>query len=151
TLEPSETDAGSDLQPLLAGSQVQTLNGAGLTGMSAAECVEARSDIWLVGGASDTGRTSILTLANPGEVAATVSVQIFSEEGQVAAPGAEGIVVQPNSETSYSLAGFAPDVVSPVIHVTSVGGNVVAHLQQSTVRILEPGGVDIVGPSAGPA
>src|SRR5690606_23754623 len=151
TLEPSETDAGSDLQPLLAGSQVQTLGGGGLSGLVAAECVEARSDIWLVGGSNDTGRTSILTLANPGEVAATVSLQIFSEDGQVTAPGAEGIVVQPNSEASYSLAGFAPNVVSPVVRVTSLGGNVVAHLQQSTMRILEPGGVDIVGPGAAPA
>jgi hypothetical protein len=151
TLEPSESDAGSDLQPLLAGSQVQTLDGGGLVGMTAAECVEARADTWLVGGSSDTGRTSILTLANPGEVVATVNLQIFTEDGQVTAPGAEGIVVQPNSEASYSLAGFAPNIVSPVIRVTSVGGNVVAHLQQSTVRILEPGGVDIVGPAAAPA
>ena len=151
TLDPSGDGATGDLQPLLAGSQVQTLNGGGLVGMAAAECVEARSDTWLVGGSSDTGRTSILTLANPGEVAATVNVQIFSEDGKVTAPGAEGIVVQPNSEASYPLAGFAPNVLSPVIHVTSVGGNVVAHLQQSTVRILEPGGVDIVGAGAAPA
>lgn len=153
TLDPSGSlDPPADgLQPLLAGSQLQNLDGSGLVGMAAAECVEARSDIWLVGGSNGTGRTSILTLANPGEVAATVNLQIFSEEGQVTAPGAEGIVVQPDSEMSFSLAGFAPNVVSPVVHVTSVGGNVVAHLQQSTMRILEAGGVDIVGPSVAPA
>lgn len=44
-----------------------------------------------------------------------------------------------------SLAGFRPDVVSPVVHVTSRGGLVVANLQQSVVRGLVPGGLDIVG------
>jgi hypothetical protein len=148
TLDPNEDNA--ELQPLLAGSQTQKLNG-GLAGYAAAECVEARAETWLVGGSSDTGRTTILTLANPGEVAATVSLEVFSEDGQVDAPGTEGIVVQPNSEVNFSLAGFAPGLVSPVVHVTSVGGTVVAHLQQSTQRILQPGGVDIVGPAASPS
>jgi hypothetical protein len=149
TLAPAQDDP--DLQPLLAGSQLQAVDSAGLAGLAAAECVEARAETWLVGGSTDTGRTSLLTLANPGAVAATVSISIYSEDGLVEAPGTEGIVVQPNSETSFSLAGFAPGLVSPVVRVTSVGGTVVAHLQQSTVRILEPGGVDIVGPSAAPS
>lgn len=149
TLDPS--DDGPGLQPLLAGSQLQTVSSGGLAGLAAAECVQSRDEAWLVGGSTDTGRTSILTLTNPGQVAATVSLRIFSEDGQVEAPGTEGIVVQPNSEVNYSLAGFAPDIVSPVVHVTSVGGRIVPHLQQSTVRILEPGGVDIVGPAAEPS
>ncbi|MHA6694034.1 DUF5719 family protein [Homoserinimonas sp. A520] len=149
TLAPAQDNP--DLQPLLAGSQLQTVDSAGLAGLVAAECVEARAETWLVGGSSDTGRTSLLTLANPGAVAATVSISIYSEDGLVEAPGTEGIVVQPNSETSFSLAGFAPGLVSPVVRVTSVGGTVVAHLQQSTVRILEPGGVDMVGPAAAPS
>jgi hypothetical protein len=113
--------------------------------------VEARAETWLVGGSTDTGRTTLLTLANPGQVAATVTLRIYSEDGRIEAPGTDGIVVQPNSEVSFSLAGFAPGVVSPVVQVTSVGGSVVAHLQQSTVRILEPGGVDTVGPAAAPS
>ncbi|MEX1078687.1 MAG: DUF5719 family protein [Homoserinimonas sp.] len=149
TLDPSQDNP--ELQPLLAGSQVQRLSAGGLAGLAAAECVEARADAWLVGGASTTGRTSLLTLANPGDVAATVSLEIFAEGGRVDAPGADGIVVQANSEVSFSLAGFAPDLVSPVVHVTSVGGKVVPHLQQTTVRILEPGGIDIVGPAAQPS
>jgi len=36
------------------------------------------------------------------------------------------------------------------VHVTSTGGQVVAELQQSIVRGLTPGGIDIIGPSAGP-
>jgi hypothetical protein len=149
TLAPAEDDPS--LQPLLAGNQLQLVDVDGMAGLAASECVEARAETWLVGGSTDTGRTTLLTLTNPGAVAATVSLQIFSEDGQVEAPGTDGIVVQPNSEMSFSLAGFAPGVLSPVVHVTSVGGSVVAHLQQSTVRILQPGGVDVVGPAAAPS
>jgi hypothetical protein len=149
TLDPAEGDPA--LQPLLAASQLQQVDSGGLAGLAASECVEARSETWLVGGSSDTGRTSLVTLANPGAVAATVSLRIFSEDGEVEAPGTDGIVVQPNSELSFSLAGFAPGLVTPVVHVSSVGGSVVAQIQQSTVRILEAGGVDTVGPSAAPS
>src|SRR5690554_4068725 len=69
TLDPAQDDP--TLQPLLAGSQLQRVNSGALVGLAAAECTEARADTWLVGGSSDTGRTSILTLANPGSVAAT--------------------------------------------------------------------------------
>jgi Family of unknown function (DUF5719) len=148
TLAP---DGDTDSVPLLAGSQVQQVDGGGLAGLTASECVEGRTDTWLVGGSTDTGRTTLLTLANPGEVAATVSIAVYSPDGAVEAPGTDGIVVQPNSETSFSLAGFAPGLVSPVVHVTSTGGTVVANLQQSTVRILEAGGVDVVGPAAAPS
>ena len=149
TLAPD--GGGTDGVPLLAGSQVQQVDGGGLGGLTASECVEARTDTWLVGGSTDTGRTTLLTLANPGEVAATVSITIYSPDGAVEAPGTDGIIVQPNSETSFSLAGFAPGLVSPVVHVASTGGTVVANLQQSTVRILEAGGVDVVGPAAAPS
>lgn len=149
TLDPVDGDGG--LQPLLSGSQLQLVNSGDLAGLAAAECVEARADTWLVGGSTDTGRTTVLTLTNPGAVAATVDVAIFSPDGAVDAPGTDGIVVQPNSELSFPLAGFAPGLVAPVVHVVATGGNVVATLQQSTVRILEPGGVDIVGPSAAPS
>jgi hypothetical protein len=38
-----------------------------------------------------------------------------------------------------------------VVHVTSQGGLVVANLQQSTVRGIDPGGVDVVGATTAPA
>ena len=50
-----------------------------------------------------------------------------------------------------SLAGFAPGMASPVVHVVSTGGQVAASLQQSIIRTLTPGGVDVFGASTGPA
>jgi hypothetical protein len=50
-----------------------------------------------------------------------------------------------------SLAGFAPAIESPTVRVVSRGGQIVANLQQSTVRGLDAGGVDIVAANALPS
>lgn len=151
TLSPAAESSSDGLSPLLAGSQIQAVSSGDTVGIAAAECREPRAETWLVGGSTDTGRTTLLSLANPGTVAATVSIAIFSESGEVQSPGTDGIVVQPGSEMHYSLAGFAPGIAQPVVHVSSVGGGVVASLQQTTVRVLEAGGFDIIGPAAAPA
>jgi hypothetical protein len=138
-------------RPLLAGSQSQVADSADLVGLASAECAEASSDSWLVGGATVTGRTTLLTLSNPSAVVATVTLTIYSEAGAVSAAGTDGIAVPAGGQRVFSLAGFAPNAVSPVLRVQSRGGQVVANLQQSTVRTLEPGGVDIVGTAAAPS
>jgi hypothetical protein len=106
--------------------------------------------VWLVGGATTTGRTTLITLANPTEVDATVSLTIYGENGPVTAPGMSGINVAAGSQRILSLAGFAPELHSPVVHVESRGGRVAAWLQQSITRILDPGGIDLIGESAAP-
>jgi hypothetical protein len=137
--------------PLLSASQTQSLSGGDLVGLAAAECREASGDSWLVGGATTTGRTTLLTMSNPGAVVATVTVSIYTEKGVIAAAGADGISVPPGGQRILSLAGFAPDAVSPVIRVQSTGGQVVANLQTSVMRTLDPGGIDIVGTGTVPS
>lgn len=149
TLPPGETESSVD--PALAGSQSQDADSGELVGLAAAECSEASGDTWLVGGATTVGRTTLVTISNPSTVAATVDVSIWGSAGKVAAPGAEGIIVAAGAQRIISLAGFAPGLADPVIRVQSRGGQVVANLQQTTVRTLEPGGVDIVGGTAPPA
>lgn len=139
---PAATGAGAGL---LAGAQSQSLATDEFEGLSSSACAAATGDSWLVGGSTAVGRTTLLTLADPGEVAATVSLQIFGENGAVSSPGMDGILVPAGGQRVLSLAAFAPGLASPVVHVQSSGGQVVANLQQSTVRGLEPGGVDIVG------
>ncbi len=145
---PPQDDASAD--PQLAGSQSQFVDVDDLVGFAAAECVEPSGDSWLVGGAADVGRTTLITISNPTTVIATVDLTIYSEAGIVPAPGAEGIAVPPGAQRIFSLAGFAPGVVRPVVHVESRGGQVVSSLQQSVVRTLAPGGADIVAPGVGP-
>jgi hypothetical protein len=135
----------------LSGAQFEELATTEFSGLSSAGCTAPSEGTWLAGGSTSVGRTTLLLLANPTAVTATVSVQVFGEVGQVTAPGMDGIQVSPGAQRVLSIAGFAPNVVSPVVHVTSTGGEVAAVLEQTTVRGLVPGGADFVGGQAAPA
>ena len=142
--------AASSPQPLLAATHLQQMESEELSGLAAATCAEASGDVWLVGGATNVGRTTLVLLTNPTQVTATVSLEILGENGLVKTPGVGAVIVEPGQQRVVSLAAYAPDVLSPVVHVTSVGGQVVASLQQSIMRALVPGGVETVTASAGP-
>jgi hypothetical protein len=139
---PNQADPSAQL--LLSGAQSQQVDAGDFVGLAAAACTRAVGESWLVGGSTTVGRTTLLVLDNPSEVAATVDIELFGAEGAILAPGTRGIIVPPSGQRVLSLAGFQPDVAAPVVHVTSTGGQVSATLQQSIVRGLEPGGVDIV-------
>jgi len=141
---PGIVDAG------LTGAQSQSVATNDYRGFAAAECGAPSSDAWLVGGSTAVGRTTLLTIANPGAVSTTVTLDIFGEDGLVDAPGTSGIVVAAGSQRVLSLAGFAPSLESLAVHLTSRGGPVTANLQQSVVRGIDPGGIDIVGATVGP-
>ena len=136
----------------LAGTQAQYLDGGDdLAGLAVASCTESASSSWLVGGAMTVGRTTLLVLTNPTEVAADVTVSMWGENGAITAPGMAGIRVAAGAQRIIPLAGFAPDVVSPVVHVEARGGQVSATLQSSVIRVLTPGGIDLIGAGAAPA
>jgi hypothetical protein len=142
------SDSGDTEPPLLSGAQAQLVAEGEYVGLAAASCEVASGEAWLVGGSTTVGRTTLLTLSNPTEVPATVDLTLYGESGQISAPGTSGIVVAPRGQRVLSLAGFRPDVLSPVVRVASRGGLVVADLQQSLVRGLVAGGVDVVGSTA---
>lgn len=146
---PNEADPTERI--LLSGAQAQEVDEGDFVGLAAADCAAASADLWLAGGSMTVGRTTLLTLNNPTEVAATVDLELFGEFGPITAPGTKGIVVPPSGQRVLSLAGFAPEIASPVVHVMSSGGQVVAELQQSIVRGLVAGGVEIVGPTQPPS
>jgi hypothetical protein len=135
----------------IAGAQHQEVDDGDYRGLAAAECTQPSSDSWLVGGATTVGRTTLLTLANPGSVVSTVTIEIFTGDGLIKAPGTTGIVVPARGQRVLSLAGFTPDTASLAIHVTSRGGPIAVTLQESIVRGIEASGLDIVGPTAAPS
>ena len=143
--------SGEAKVPLVAGSQSQTAATETLGGFAAASCVEATADSWLVGGSTDIGNTSLVLLGNPTDVAATVDLTVYSETGAVNAPGATGILVQPGTQRVVSLAGLAPNLKSPVVHVVSRGGQVAASLEQSSIQGISPRGAEIMGTTSKPA
>lgn len=152
--EPSVLAVAGDVDGAptdLAGASSEVATASDLAGLAAASCAEATADSWLVGGATTTGRTTFVVLDNPSGVSSTVDLAISGEEGAVSAPGASGITVPAGTRRVLSLAGLAPDLASPAVHVQSRGGQVVARLEQSTVRGLLAGGVDWIGPAAAPA
>ena len=73
------------------------------------------------------------------------------EAGPVEAPSALGIIVPPGSQRVLSLAGLAPNLTSPVVHVTSTGGAIAASLETSVVVGLAPAGIELTGVTAAPA
>jgi len=148
----AHVDAGDDDgRPLLAATQSQMVNMSDLAGFTATACGDALAESWLVGGSSDVGRTGVISLTNPTESDATVDLEFFGENGPVDAPGAGGIIVRAGEQRLFSLAGFAPDVLTSVVKVTASGGQVYATLQQSSVRGVTPAGVETVSSSQGPA
>lgn len=141
--------ASAEQAPLLAGNQVQLLATETLAGLAAAACTEPANDMWLVGGSTEVGRTTLLTLSNPTDVTATVTLEVFTEGGYIDAVSTEGIIVLPGEQRILSLAGYAPDALAPVVRVMSNGGQVLANLQQSVTRTLMPSGVEWVAPASG--
>lgn len=142
---------GASEQPLLAGMQLQTGKGESLAGLATVSCAEPSNDVWLVGGATDVGRTTLLLLENPTDVYSTAKIEVFAENGPVAMLKNDGIQVPPRTQRIISIAGYARDVYAPVIHVSSSGGALLATLQQSVMRTLVPSGVEWVNPSTAPS
>lgn len=148
---PSVLQLAAAPDAALAGAQSQVTTGAGgLAGLSTAACAEPTSSSWLVGGAGSVGRTTLLLIANPSAVAAEVTIRMWGESGEVVAPGM-AFEIAPGVQRVLPVAGFAPGVVSPVVHVEARGGQVVAALQTSVIRVLDPGGVDVTGAGSAPA
>lgn len=129
--------------PPIAAAQSQPASLDDLSGFAATACGEVSADSWLVGGSTDVGRTSLLALNNPTRTDAIVDLSFFGETGEIDAPGALGIIVKAGEQRLFSLSSFAPGVRTPVIRVQTTGGQVSAALQQSIVRGITPGGVEL--------
>ena len=114
-----------------------------LRGLATAACLPAQFDTWIAAGSAETGRQAVLSLANPGDVPATVDVTVYGQSGAVSAPGARGILLPPGTRRVFPLTGFAPAELSPVIHIQAQGSAVAAALHTSITRGLDADGVAI--------
>jgi hypothetical protein len=145
------TAPDADPGVLVAAAQSIGISQEDIAGLATTNCAEAQAETWLVGGATTVGRTSFVLLSNPSDVTADVDLAFFAENGRLDAPGSTGITVPAKSQRVFSLAGFAPNAKYPVVQVVSTGGYVAASLQQTVIRGLEPGGVELSGPTAAPS
>jgi hypothetical protein len=145
------TPAGSTTPPLISAAQTQDAETPDLAGLATAACAEPSGDSWLVAGSTALGQTSLVLLSNPTSVQATVDLTVFAETGPVDAPGAAGIVVPAGAQKVIPLAGLAPSVSAPVVHVQATGGQVLASLQQSFEQGIDPRGVELTGTTGSPS
>ena len=145
TTDSSSTGAiithGGDPNAVVASESIELFTEV-MVGLLAAECSDASNSSWLIGGSTETGRDAILTISNPSSVDARVDLEFFGAQGFIEAPASRGLIVPAGAQRSYSLAGFAPNEPSPVVHVVSNGAPVWSTLQVSTIRGLTPGGLD---------
>lgn len=135
----------------LAAAQLDRVTVGDAAGLAATACTVPESDVWFAAGATSTGRTTVLTLANASSVAAEVGVRIWTENGAVDSASFSELAVPARSRMAVSLAGIAPSAGGIVVRVTSTGGRVGAAIEQRTVRGLESGGLDLTGPTSAPA
>jgi len=122
-----------------------------LQGLAAANCQTPSNDMWLLGASTTVGRTAILDIANSSATAATINLDLFGDKGPIQAAGARGLLVPAGSTRSIVLAGLASGQQNLAVRLKSTGGPVAATIQQSVLRGLTPGGVEILQPVAAPA
>jgi hypothetical protein len=128
---------------VISGAGSATVQSDDLTGFAASSCQEPRLESWLVGGATTTGASDLVRLANPGTVPATVQLTVYGATGRQVPPGGT-LVVPPGTERVVPLAGLILGEQAPVVHVSASGAPVRAALQASITRTLVAGGVDQV-------
>jgi len=138
-----------DTRTDLAAASSASVTAEDLSGFAAASCTPPLLESWIVGGATTTGSSGLLLLANPGSVPATVQITAYGAAGPQVPPAGE-LIVPPGTQRVVPLAGLARGEQSPVLHVVSTGAPVQASLQASITRTLLAGGVDQVGPIIAP-
>ena len=135
-IDPLITDsAGSGSAPAVrtgqdsaqfGAAQSQRVSSEDIRGTAASTCVEPVNEQWVVGGDTLTGTSTTLSVANPGEVPATVRIDLYDENGPVDSGQVTGVLVPPKSERTISLNGYAPERERLVAHVVSTGATVSA-------------------------
>lgn len=130
-------------------AQSVAVSSPGPAGFAATTCRQPSGDLWLVGGATTSGSSTMLSLVNPTDRPAMVRVELFGQSGRLPAPGLDGIEVPPREQLAVPLEGVAPGQQSLVVHVSTRGASLSAALHEVGVEGLTSHGIEIVS-SVGP-
>ncbi|WP_284981041.1 DUF5719 family protein [Arthrobacter sp. efr-133-TYG-118] len=144
-------DPISGQKAAVAGLMSYSASDGDLRGLAAAPCQQPVNDAWLLGANTALGRTAVLNISNASGTPATVNLELFGARGQIQAPDSRGLLVSPGATRSINLAGLAPNEGQLSVHLRSSGGPVAATIQQSVLRGLTAGGVELITPGAGAA
>lgn len=122
-----------------------------LRGLAAASCAAPGVDQWLVGGGTELGSSSRLTLANPSRTPATVTLELWGPSGPIDPAGPTTYLVPPGEQVSTLVEGLAAQQRGVVVRASSTGALVTATLQHSVLDGLTARGVDLVVAGDAPA
>ena len=111
----------------------------------------AAASSWLIAGGAQPGRRERLVLTNPGPNPVTVDLTVLGVNGPVQSPNGRGLVVGPYARTVVLLDAIAGSEPSPVVHVSTQGGEVAAVLSDTWLDGVIPRGGDDAVPVAPPA
>ncbi|WP_049822471.1 DUF5719 family protein [Arthrobacter sp. H41] len=137
--------------PIAGATFTHTADDGDLRGLGALSCRTPSNDMVLLGGATEVGDSSVLVLTNPTDIPAVVDLGLFGADGPVEAAGTGGHLVPPGESRNVVLAGLAGNQEHLAVRVRSDGGRISAVIQQSVLRGLTPGGVELLAPAAPPA
>src|SRR5690606_10666889 len=135
----------------VAGASASTVSSGDLRGSAAASCQRPGSELWLVGGGTELGTTTLLVVHNPGATPAEIGIEMWGPAGRVELGGGARYVVSSGGELSLRLSALAAELPRSVVRVTSAGGQISAFLQVSELDGFTPGGTDLVVPGQEPS
>ncbi|WP_258062387.1 DUF5719 family protein [Arthrobacter sp. B0490] len=136
------------LTPVAAATATYTATDGDLRGLAATGCQVPSSDFWILGASTTVGQASILTLTNPSGTPATVDLELYGQDGPIEATGARGQLVAPGETRRIVLGGLAGVQEQVAVRVRSDGGRITGIVQQSVLRGLTPGGLELLSPTA---
>ncbi|WP_312180121.1 DUF5719 family protein [Arthrobacter sp.] len=151
TVTALEAEPSGNVQSTANAVLGYTAKDGDLAGVAAANCQTPGNDMWLLGARTTVGATAVLRLSNPSVTPATVDLDLHGSAGRIESGGSRGIVVAPGETRSIILAGLAANEDAAAVRVRSSGGPVTAVIEQSILRGLTPGGVEIIEPTAAPS
>lgn len=125
----------------LSAGQTTLVSAGAVRGLAAVPCVAARTDAWLVGGATTVGDTAELILANPDEEPAVVDVTVLTAEGPTDPRPGSGIAVPAGARVAVPLDRLAPDRSALAVRVRATRGRVASAVRHERSDGVVPRGV----------
>ncbi len=133
-----------------AAAQSRTVNADDLRGFAASGCAAPRMESWVAAGSAATGAADLLLISNPGDVAATADITVYTVEGETSPVAGRAIVIPPRTQRVVPVAALAIGEESPVLKVTATSAPLLVSVQASITRTLVPGGLDVASVTATP-
>lgn len=144
------TASGTSASQLVAdASLVGTTTGT--RGYATYACQPPSASQWLVGGSAVAGRSATLTIANVDDIAATVNLEVWTEQGKSGARSLEGIAIPARSRTLLPLTLIEPGRSIYAVHVIATAGQVSAAIVDRGQAALTSLGIDVIAGAPEPA